>query len=319
MKTVSLDHAYDFYPLYQLTYGRQVDVKAFEALNASVAADNFWSSNLRTTKTGLGPALRILELFAGVSEHKALFESISRLPIQKYDALDINHTIKSPHVMIGDALTADYPGYNFIMAHYYSLATCTDSRAALQALFNNVHRNLTSAKKRKKGSAAFYFHLGHDGYTNALLNVGVPVKNFELFVPYGHDLRKAFNLDRYDDCTLTYDTLREYNRVTSLNTDWVKNIKLRIKGVPVVEFKIAQPFVSRFWSEPEVVDIAKEAGFTGFHFYHFGTDSRGDVAEASRFQLHAVVKHPNTPDDDGTYDDGETLDAFKATHMMVTV
>jgi len=312
MKTLEFKSMYEIYPLYQIMYGRDIDTKAYEALNASIAAEHFWINEMK--KKG---SLRVLELFAGKSEHKQYFMQSCTVPIELYDCLDNQPEVIGGDVVFGDAIESIYPKkYNFIIAHYYSLDTCTIYRDKLIGLMRNVYGNLSNFKRNKSG--AFFFHLSSDGYRNALLNVGEPIKGFKYFVPPAHPLRTMFNVDPYDTtCHVQADTKREYNRITCINYDFVSNTKLMVRGKAVAQFSFDEPFCHRFWSEPEVVDIALDAGFKKIEFYNNGVSSGHDILTSNRTTLPNSMKYPNIPYDDDSYEDGGALENYMTTDMMV--
>lgn len=309
MKTVKIPHIYAHYALYQLMYGRELDTKVFEAIHSGVAAEHFFLNSMK--KKG---ELNILELFAGRSEHKQFFMQSCKVPVNKYDCLDNQPDAIVPGVVLGDAVTSKYPGnYNFIIAHYYSLSSCITSRSELVALFKNIYKNLRSNGKE----GGFFFHLSPNGYQSALLNVGEPVKQFDFYIPIGHPIRALYGIDPYErDCVVVSDILRDYNRVTCINADRIKNTTLVVKGKVKVKFVIENPFLFRYWSEPEVVDIALEAGFTGFEFYNNSMTDTNDLIP-KRSTLANVMKYPDIPVDDGTLEDGDSLESLMTTDMMV--
>lgn len=323
MKTVKLEHVYECYPIYSLLYGRDIDAKAFEAVNACIAAEHFWMDRLNQKSK-----LSILEMFAGISEHKNFFLQSCKAPISRYACLDNQPGVANDDVVIGDAITDEYPGsFNFLIAYYYSLATCIydanyiHSRESMVKFLRNVQHNLTltkgTTKRSGKPKGGFYFNLSSNGYFNALANIGTPIKKFEYHVPICHPIRKMFGIDAYaKSVMLTADTKRTYDRMLSTNYDYLENVQLWVGNKVVAKFKIARPFSHRFWSETEIVDIAKEVGFTDIVFYNNMVASGEDLI-SSHSTLKPLIKYPDIPYLDGEIDDGNAMENYMTSDMLL--
>jgi hypothetical protein len=317
MKTIKLRHVYDYYPLYQLMYGRDQDVKMFEAINASIAAEDFFIANHKRP-------LRILELFAGHSEHMPHFLQVCHAPIECYSCLDNQPHAKAHDVIVADAITGDYPGFNLILAHYFSISTAVyherkvngsktfvHDRQALVTFFKNVHRNLTT--KPLQGKRAFWFHLSDNGALNALLEgSSPPAINWNYGIPRGHVIRRDFHLDAFTPATLQATTHRIYDRRTSTVVDQLSNIALKSGGKILVKFTVTEPFRSRYWSETEITDVMYETGFKDLTYYANHQEADHD---ATHLKLPSVVEY----DEDVETETLDDVSKLLATDIMGVV
>lgn len=316
-----LNHIYNCYPLYQLMYGRDFDSKCFESINAAVAAEFYWHRILK-----MKTPLNVMELFSGVSEHRPYFLQSCKAKIDRYDCLDNEPSVGNDYVKVGDAITDYYGGgYNFLIAHYYSLCTCifgsdyVHSRQKMVEFFANVKRNIQHpafSNKPTPNKGAFYFNLSANGYVNSLLNVGEIIKGFYYHIPLDHSMRKLLKIDPYINCSLTATTHRTYDRLTCTNYDWISDVFVRVNGVKIVEFKVERPFTHRFWAETEIVDVLHEVGCDDVMFYN-NIITSGDDMLSDHIRLPRIIKYPNIPLADGDIEEGTALSNYMTTDMMV--
>jgi hypothetical protein len=307
MKRVKINHIYDNYGLYQLTFGSDLETRAAEARMSAKAADNHY-----VTRMGAKGSLRVLELFSGSSQHKSLFMSEINVPVEYYMSMDNQPGLASDEVIIGDARTSVYPCHpNLILAYYYSInSTCSFNRTELKELFANVLRNLASG-------GAFWFNLGLDSYRSSLSFVGVTLPGFYYVVPPNHLLRKTFNLPPYDPCLLQATIHREYNRKTCHLYHTFEDVSILLNGKKVVRIDIRDRFVERMWSETEVVEVLNEVGFADMEFYHVGSGGTGYAGHWSSNCMSPIVKEPYIPEDvTGDYDEGDAVENFMTTDIL---
>lgn len=300
-KTLVVNHIYECYPLYFTLFGRSRHVKVYDAMTAVIAFEN-WRHERGIKK------LKVLELFAGQSEHKEHFIGQFSDPavIQRYDCLDLHITDPAAGVVQGDALTFDYREYNAVLAFYFSLAA-----TFVQDQTKHPRRQLDAftrqaASTLKKGSA-FFLHLGQLDHVGSLAH---PVKDEveEIDLWPGHPLLCHFGVAD-DSGTVTLEKETSYDRYTGCTYDHFKRIELRTSRRLIAKISIKDPFVQRFWTEPEVVDSLMLAGFSDIDFYHNELTYEDGPYE----RLSRTLRYPDCPSAKD-FDDAE--DCYVATELL---
>lgn len=328
-KGTQLDHIYDDYGLYSLYYSREFDVKAFEALNAIVAASDFYHRYLKREKVS---GLRILELFAGRSEHKDFFVNNCGLPIETYSCLDNAKHLKTnpePGVVYGDALHMSKLGntnYNLMLSFFHSLNGPIDLKASeIDRKTVLLHlKNAASILKRAE-IGAYFLHLGNPGLGPIAEQVSSlddeEVVTTTMYVHAGHRLRTQYKVAPSDTMFVEFVTSSEYRRSASTMYTKFKTIRVMSSSPTGRNPKVLNwitvrtPFIFRTWSENEMIDMMREAGFTDFLFYHNNKDSY--TSNAERIELEAVIKSVDLTESD--LKSPEQMSAFTSTEILAII
>lgn len=265
------DNIYDCYPLYYEIYSRSKRYKKSETAGAfeimkSLAEWNNKTGTIDFQATGFN----ILEILAGRGDHQPLYPPLEPFKIGKYLNLDIrDHT--SPDFVQGDATTYKAPpqlNINLIIGFFFTASTITDengvhSRKVLLDLFKNAKANLP-----KGGGFAIDFSPG--GYQTSMECVEPADTHYQADVEEGAELRALCKVPDGVPCVLSYMRRVEYDRNTSTVYDYFPYpFEIWAGGEKYAEIRIKTPLTQRYISEPELVDIAHEAGFDEIQLFNF--------------------------------------------------
>ncbi len=254
IKTKTINHIYEYYPLYQVMYGTSYDYKMIEAYKF-----NLMLENLAISYNKFFDGLNILETHSGISEHRKLLMDTSNVPINKYKCMDINKNT-TDYVVQGDIIKDKLPIHtNIVLSYYYSISTTlvpenTNYRKAIVDMGKNIYKHLDTP-------GAWIFHIGDGVDDNGRsLTVGID-KEAEHYVPIHYLIRSDFNIPKEASVFLYADIERVFNRWTGIQEDHLSNIHLYVDDKVVARFNVKLPFTTRYWSEGEVFDILDECGF----------------------------------------------------------
>jgi len=264
IKSKTVEHIYNDYNLYGATYSRCPSYKFGEALGAL-----FIMNELRNLDPKNFSEFNVLEILAGHSEHqKYMMEHGGSSLIKSYHYLDSEDDSNGHRgVIVGDALYVDIDpglGINFITGFFFSASSVLDlngshrsrhARSVVAQLYKNMYRGLPEV-------GAFILDYANNGYYSALCATkGEEEEEFD--VPFYHPLRKEYGLPSHGKCLVKLTRKSVYNRLTSENSDiFTKPVVIEYEGTVVGRVTVRQPMTQRYFSEPELVDMAHEAGFT---------------------------------------------------------
>lgn len=296
MKTWQIRHIYECYPLYRLLFGRSRSMKAHDALTAAIAADA-WSAEKKVKE------LRVLELFAGQSEHEEHFRAQFNRPeaLKSYTCLDIQVEPGQKGVVQGDALTFDYRDFNFVVAYYYSMAASFiqvmdpyDSTRRPRALLDKFTSQVFRTMPKK---SALFLHTGLLNHAGAVTYVEEE-REEQFFLEAGHPVARALGFTK--PLIVRGSVVKHYDRVSCCTYDKLKPFHVyQVNGRQerkVLEIRVRAPFIQRFWTEPEVVDSLAAAGFSEFKFYN----NAFSYADGPYTELQQVVDTPEEDADEVT-------------------
>lgn len=276
-KTLVIDHIYDFYELYTLMYSRSAPWKSAEAMGLSYAMTQA-AIRSRERLSNSQPAFNfekegftVLEAFSGRGEHLPHLRLPTDLKLNNYFNNDIrDHGGACTGFVQGDALTTDFSAYgiNFACALFYSMSSLHDEngshdRKFLIRLFKNMYDSLPVG-------GCFFVDFCPDGYRMSLAleatNDDAPA---EIVIEPDDDLRKVLNIPYHADCYLKYKKHPKYNRATATCSDYFKGpVQVIADDKVVCSVSIKHPMTQRYYSEAELTDIAREAGFKEFMFFN---------------------------------------------------
>lgn len=276
----TIHHLYDNYPLYATLYSRCYAWKAAEARGMAFALSHLASHSARQALRGHSSlnfeaeGFDILEIFAGKGEHSSHLQLPEPLWCGRYAHNDIrDHSASCQDFIVGDSMSLDVreEGFNVIAALFYTMSSLHDdnavhSREILLRLFRNVYQNLPEG-------GAFFADFCRDGYQLSLAvdstnDMEDEDDNTTVELDPDSPLRKAYGIPYNVNAELVYKKKSVYNRITSTSYDhFTTPIRLYAGSKLVAEITVKEPLSQRYFSEPELVDIAKEAGFTDFLFF----------------------------------------------------
>lgn len=302
--SLKVNHVYELYPLYLAMYGRPRHTKAYDSLTACIAVER-WAYANEITK------LNVLELFAGKSEHREHFEAQFAMPerLSKYQTLDL-HADPSTEVIKGNALNYDFKPHNVVLAFYYSLGTTfiqgqVDPRQKLDEFTANLYQTTP------KHSCAF-FHISDGNQKDAMNYVCHSHDGTEYPLFINHPLLHTFGLHGHPGMLRVWGH-KTYDRLTSNTYEHIKVAKVYdAHGTLLGDIKVKEPFVQRFWTEPEIVDSFRVAGFKNFDFYNNDL-SYGEHHEYLKRIIHSSDESPNPH----PKSDEQEVERYIATEILV--
>lgn len=306
-----INHLYDFYELYGALYSREYPWKAAEGRGLGFAMAHAAVRSKKLLAQGK-PALNfevegfnLMEIFSGRGEHHMHMKLPEALKINSYQHNDMrDHSEVCPDFIQGDSTTTTFEGRNFIAALFYSMSSLHDEhgnhdRKLLLKLFKNMYDNLPAG-------GAFFADFCSDGYNMSLAVDDSDSEDFtEVSVDSDSPIRTALNIPYHVQCTISYKKRSVYNRVTATCSDFFTTpITVTAGSRTVAEVYVQEPMTQRYFSEPELIDIAKEAGFTDFMFFSL------DYSDADFTKLDNVLESEDGIDTDEV--DGYMANAFIA-------
>lgn len=284
---------YEAYPVYQMLFGRDKDYKAFEAMNCVIAASDFL--NTQRKQGAKKQQLRILELFSGISEHKDLFNTFTPDKVEWYKTVDSCRSLcDGKNVLFGDAhKVADtistlfgFKKPNFAVAHHYSFSSCFNknnlpSRPLIVRHLKEMVQLLSDGQR-----GAYYIQrttADSSIHQDLVDNLSQVLDSGERVVPVWpkHPLRKwlrnkGYKVTDYEDLLVRTHLSTTYDRSWSCTETLFNSIYIeRGDGKTVLSISVEDPIVLRGWSEEEMRDMLREAGFSYVVGYHnrFGSDN----------------------------------------------
>lgn len=279
-KKYNYNHIFDCYPVYVMLYGSHPVDKHTEAMCATVITEAWLDGyNKRGWKDGID----VLEILSGISEHEPYYRQHATFSINTYYNNDLRSHPESEErkIIVGDACTTEFPEVDIIFAHYYAAAQIMDDKALhtrdkMLELYENMYHTLNE-------NGAFVMDFADDGQRTALedlIDRDESGDRFEIY--YGHPLREFLGLPATSGkyhirakTKLTYDRVN-CRTIESFDKVEVHSNRMERGGTLIAEFNFKLPFTQRYWTESELVDIAKEAGFTKFMFWHEDMDEESN-------------------------------------------
>lgn len=229
------------------------------------------------------PKLNILELFAGNEENGNVLRSLG-IPIDTYVSVDgfaPDAQIKANLAYASVSLQSLIPKklaktkWDAVFALYNSPETTVrDSEFNItRELVLNVFRNMASVCTPAHTLAIVSYSGSYNEqvFENTLNEKSEAEDTFDYFtVPSFYEQFKA--LDHALPTTLEYAITNKYNRLSATLKIFFSRIKVKQNDKVKFTLDIAEPFSFRYWSESELLDIARDAGFNQFHMLAFEDD-----------------------------------------------
>lgn len=264
-----LHNLYESIGLYDAIYNRPLGYKMGEA--------NVFASILQSEAKR---PKNILELFASSgSRHKDFFSLQYNYwgEIEDYKCLDGFAAKGVPNVISADAGFGDFgEKFDAIFAYYYAVSSAVDPNSDkglvtwdyMEKIFSNVRKHLNPGGIFIIDSAVDGYRLSMESLSERSSNV----ETVEFDIPLGHSLRaelkaEGVEINDSDDVTLKNKHLSVYNRLTGNCEDHFKNLKVYVNGKARFIYRTKQPFCQRYFSEPEIVRMLQNAGFSSIDFW----------------------------------------------------
>lgn len=288
---IEVDNIYDCYPLYYELYSRSKRYKKSECAGAVEAMKSLAEYNNKIGGIDFqSVGFNILEILSGRGDHQPLFPSVDPFKINKYLNLDIRPHDSADFVQ-GNAINYIAPaelGINFIVGFFFSASTITDtngvhSRKVLLDLFKNMKANLPRG-------GGFLLDFSPGGYETSISTM-VPVDtHYQVDIQPGAELRTLCKINEDDPCIVSYMRRVEYDRNTSTVYDYFSYpFEIWAGGEKYAEIRVKEPLTQRYVSEPELVDIAAEAGFGEIQLFNFSHPKGPYVKLPMRYSINSEI------------------------------
>jgi hypothetical protein len=284
---ITINHMYDLYELYAVMYSRDYAWKAAEARGLSYVMTQAAIRSKKLLAQGKKAydyaknGFNVLEVFSGKGEHLPHVKLPKDLTLKSYTHNDLrNHTGVATNFVQGDALTTKFDGHNFACALFYSMSSLHDehgshNRKYLIQLFKNMYDSLPEG-------GCFFVDFCPDGYRLSLSVESTDNEDMaEITVDPNADLRERFNIPFDVECKLRYKKHVYYDRSLAQCFDqFTTPVSIMVGNKTVASITIEEPMTQRYFSEAELADIAREAGFKDFMFFDLNySNSDFSVAE----------------------------------------
>lgn len=263
--TKELNHLYESVGLYDAFYNRSMGFKMNEAKAFATVLESL-EQRPRS----------ILELFANTgSRHKLFFEMqynyISE--IERYKGLD-GIAPESESVIRADAGRDDFPeSFDAIFAYFFSMSSIVDLTSDTGHVTKEYTMSvLRNVRKHLNENGVFLIDSAIDGYTVSIDTVcDDPDKTIET-IPLGHALRdelKEENIVIPDKAVVraVNHSVSKYDRMSANVEDHISRINIYVDKELVFRYHVKLPFCQRYFSEPEILDMLTEAGFSKVDFW----------------------------------------------------
>lgn len=299
MNEMRINHLYDFYELYSSLYSREYSWKASEARGMGFAMSHTAIRSKKLLAQGK-PALDfekdgfdVMEIFSGKGEHHMHLKLPGALKLNSYQHNDLrDHSADCPNFTQGNSMDVKFEGRNFISALFYSMSSLHDEhgshdRKYMVQLFKNMYDNLPEG-------GAFYADFCSGGYALSLSVDETDTDDFtEVDIDSDSPLRVALDIPYHVTCKIQYKKRSVYNRTTATNSDFfITPISIIAGSRTIAEVYVQEPMTQRYYSETELLDIAKDAGFTDFMFFNL------DYSDAEFEKLENLLESEEGIDDD---------------------
>ena len=271
MKTISVNHLYDCYPLYTHIYGGTPHDKFAHA----------WLAHAIYTERYLPEKNKgVLELLSGHGEHERMFKVNELVANVPYYSLDRLGGKDATNFEVTDKV-------DMVAAFWYSLPTVLDLETMKLASRNQMQTMFTSAYNALNPKGSFLVHLG--GNPLDILSTFSEDHDddgfVESYIPRYDPIRELAEISHRDDAVLQYTESSSMDRYDNVITTKITNIQIKSCGSIAACFFLEKPFELRYYSEQEVCNFARNAGFKraefivkgmteGFEFREFYKDKK---------------------------------------------
>lgn len=295
MRVVNFEHIYSSSGLYNLFYGGTPYAKLFESCVFLKSVEEW--CHFRKVKVP-EEGFSFLEIMSGIdSKHEPYIKQHANFPIARYLKNELRqYDDMGPDVIVGDAdsITLDEP-VDMVAAFYLPTFQILDenwehSREKLVRVFKNVAKNL-------RPGGGFYIDLPINCYQHSfddMIDYFGEDGREQHILPFNHPLRKELGLEANTYIEVNIEISHSYDRIGCCTRTTFEEIELVEEGKRIIDIRVERDWTQRYWSEPETIDIGKDAGFKDFLFFHSDYDLDGH--EVTVMDNLAVAESKNKTD-----------------------
>lgn len=276
MERLTVNHLFEVYELYQELYGRAPGWKTAESDAMSFAMACLASRSKKQKMLNkphidfAAEGFTVLEVFSGRGEHYKHLNLPDELKLNKYHHLDmVDHSAAAPDFVLGNVMDVDLKDLNLncIVAPFYSVSTVFDeayrhTRANLLKWFSSMRRSL------REGGGLFIDY-APNGYNQGLYAASADdAAAQKLEILPNRPLRRRFSIPYDVKCTVELSQKAWYDRMTATFYEQFScPISVNAGSQTVAQVTVRQPLTQRYFTEPELVDVALETGFRDILFF----------------------------------------------------
>ncbi len=289
---VKAKHIYETPEIYDLMYNRNKSYKLGEA--------TIYAEILQSYKR---PLSHVLELLSGEnSSHKNYFLDVINDDVEYYC---MDNIAKGDNTVTVSNPSVDPFGKSFdaILAFYYTASSYVDFDNGGRITRENCIKLYTNVYKHLKPNGIFLLDSAIDGYNLALSNPNDDMsgeKEIDTLLVDNSNLllrvlrEKGIKIDKYEALFAKVIRRSYYERLTGNNVDYISKVKIyrKDKKELLATYTFELPFCQRYFSEPEIVDMLKEAGFKTIKFWSC------DYPNHAFDKLGKFVKYGENSDED---------------------
>lgn len=295
----SYKHVYETPAVYSAIYGRQHGYKMGEAQAYAHILE-------KSRPASASKKMTVLELLAGdTSKHRDYFMSLYSFSSQIDKYLSMDGIANGDFDIIRDPL-----GHKFdvALAYFYSANCIVDMKNGGRVTREGTVRALKNVFDHLKPGGLFILDSVSDGYSvSTCLDSSVTGEILKTahYVDYGSELgidlrKRGLKFDPQDRVELHARTRSYYDHASSNSIDDLQSVTCFLNDKPVFKVGYTVPFCIRYFSEPELLDMAREAGFTACDLWFC------EYSNADFKQLEPTLMFPSEIDEN----DDETRDTF---------
>lgn len=262
-----INHLYDFPELYETIYHRPDSYKLAEAYAFAYIVE-------RTRPK----AESLIELLSGkVSKHKRYFQDAHSTSDLRYICTDGTADTSGDVVHIRNIVNAQFQStFDVATAHYYSPSSVCDMDNGGLVTPELTQGFIQTAYNALNPGGIFIMDFAVWGYevaTDTDCELTNQVRKESNYVDFNSPLSKwlranGHSISPQDDVSIVSKVASRYDRMTSNNMDTYESIHVLIGERTVLTVKVKNPFCQRYFSEPELVDMFRRAGFTNIDFWN---------------------------------------------------
>lgn len=273
MKTIRANHLYEVPALYEITHG-STPTDRVNNVSGFMCAIEMWMEKRNFSYT---TGLDVLELFSGNSEHKKYFLDQAKFKVGSYKCIDIVPQ-DSTDVVVADVRKDKLPKAHLIVGYYLSANSIMDdsykpTRKIMLETFRNIHASL-------KPDGAFVLDFFPNGNSCLESLNADPEQVHDFRIPYFHSMRTLVKFPESGrELRLKYKSVETYDRKGLFCDETLSNILVYSPDnkKTVARITLNLPLRQRYWTEPELVEIAKEVGFTDAIFMHVANEVKEEI------------------------------------------
>lgn len=133
-----------------------------------------------------------------------------------------------------------------------------------------------------------------DGYTSSFTSLDQANVHYQPDVGADSKIRTDFGIGPKEACVASFFKSTQYDRLSGTNIEsFPGSVEIWASGVKKGEIVINSPLTQRYFSEPELVDCAREAGFSEFMFLRVTNPGAKYIKLPTQFSIDDTISEDN--------------------------